>query len=99
MADESSGRKSGRMDLATLAGAVVALGAILGGLVLEGGKLADIAQLTAALGRRRHSRTLTWLASLKTKTSSYEDIVAGKCCRVNIILQAQTKPTYLTDLA
>ena len=37
------------MDLATLAGVVVALGAILGGLVLEGGKLADIAQLTAAM--------------------------------------------------
>ena len=49
MPEESSGRKSGGMDLATLAGVVVALGAILGGLVLEGGKLADIAQLTAAM--------------------------------------------------
>jgi chemotaxis protein MotA len=48
MADEAT-KKSGGVDLATLAGAVVALGAILGGLVLEGGKLADIAQPTAAL--------------------------------------------------
>lgn len=49
MADETRSKKSGGLDLATLAGVVVALGAILGGLVLEGGKLADIAQLTAAM--------------------------------------------------
>lgn len=45
----ADGKKSGGIDLATLVGIVVALGAILGGLVLEGGKLADVAQLTAAL--------------------------------------------------
>jgi chemotaxis protein MotA len=42
-------KKSGGIDLATLLGLVVALGAILGGLVLEGGNIGDIAQLTAAL--------------------------------------------------
>jgi chemotaxis protein MotA len=40
---------SGGIDWATLAGVVVALGAILGGLVLEGGQVADVAQVTAAL--------------------------------------------------
>lgn len=48
MADEAK-RTSGGIDLATIAGIVVALGAILGGLVLEGGKIADVAQVTAAM--------------------------------------------------
>jgi chemotaxis protein MotA len=38
-----------RPDIATLVGAAIALGGILGGLVLEQGKLADIAQLSAFL--------------------------------------------------
>jgi chemotaxis protein MotA len=38
-----------RPDIATLAGVVIALGGILGGLVLEQGKLGDIAQLSAFL--------------------------------------------------
>ena len=36
-------------DLATVAGIAVAFGSILGGLVLEGGKVGDVAQITAAL--------------------------------------------------
>ncbi|MCU1260593.1 MAG: MotA/TolQ/ExbB proton channel [Bryobacterales bacterium] len=36
-------------DAATIAGLVLAFGSILGGLVLEGGKLRDVAQITAAL--------------------------------------------------
>ena len=42
-------KKGGGLDLATLAGVGIALGAILGGLVLEGGQIGDILQLTAAL--------------------------------------------------
>lgn len=38
-----------RLDIATFGGLVVAAAAILGGLVLEGGSLLDIAQVTAAL--------------------------------------------------
>ncbi len=48
MADDSK-RKTGGIDFATFAGVALALGAILGGLVLEGGKIADVAQVTAAL--------------------------------------------------
>ena len=42
-------KSSSRPDVATLAGLVVALAGILGGLTLEGGKLQDVAQFTAAL--------------------------------------------------
>lgn len=42
-----SGRRS--IDLATVLGLAVAVGAILGGLLLEGGKITDIGQLTAAM--------------------------------------------------
>jgi len=40
---------SGRPDLGSIGGVVLAFGGILGGLVLEGGSLKDIAQITAAL--------------------------------------------------
>ena len=49
MADESKKKSGGGLDFASLAGVALALGAILGGLVLEGGKIADVAQVTAAL--------------------------------------------------
>ena len=38
-----------RPDLATLGGLLLALGGIAGGLVLEGGKLQDVAQITSAM--------------------------------------------------
>jgi chemotaxis protein MotA len=38
-----------KLDLATIAGLVVALGGIIGGLLIEGGKLRDVAQFTAGL--------------------------------------------------
>jgi chemotaxis protein MotA len=46
----AAGKKQGaKPDLASLGGVVVAIGGILVGLVLEGGKLSDVAQFTAAL--------------------------------------------------
>jgi len=39
----------GKPDLATLLGLVLALGGILGGLIIEGGKIKDILQFTAAM--------------------------------------------------
>src|SRR6476469_3283552 len=38
-----------RPDMATFAGLLLALGGILGGLLLEGGKIQDVSQLTAAM--------------------------------------------------
>jgi chemotaxis protein MotA len=54
MADEektkpAKSKVATRVDFATIGGIVLALGAIIGGLVLEGGKLTDIAQVTAAM--------------------------------------------------
>jgi chemotaxis protein MotA len=47
---KSETRKSGgKPDLATIAGLVVAIGGILGGLLLEGGKIQDVSQFTAGL--------------------------------------------------
>ncbi len=48
-ANNRSGGSGLRPDLATIGGLVVALGGILGGLVLEGGKLQDVQQVTAGL--------------------------------------------------
>jgi chemotaxis protein MotA len=45
----ASAQTSGRLDFASLAGLALALGGILGGLFLEGGKATDVAQITAAM--------------------------------------------------
>jgi chemotaxis protein MotA len=49
MADRTSKLKSRRLDFASVAGLVVAFGGIIGGLVLEGGRISDISQITAAI--------------------------------------------------
>jgi chemotaxis protein MotA len=50
MANKSTSEPvSGRLDFASLAGLLLALGGILGGLLLEGGKASDVGQYTAAL--------------------------------------------------
>ncbi|MBZ5610085.1 MAG: flagellar motor protein [Acidobacteriia bacterium] len=52
MASKDAGtpkKPSSRPDLATLGGLLLAAGGILGGLMLEGGKLTDIAQVTALM--------------------------------------------------
>jgi chemotaxis protein MotA len=52
MADNSPTKKSGgigKPDLATIGGLLLAMGGILGGLLLEGGKVQDVAQVTAAM--------------------------------------------------
>jgi chemotaxis protein MotA len=47
--EETKPKKGGKPDFITVAGLGVALAGILGGLLLEGGKISDIAQLTAAM--------------------------------------------------
>jgi chemotaxis protein MotA len=55
MADQAKSRSApprpsgSRPDLATLGGLILGFGAIVGGLLMEGGKLKDITQLTAAI--------------------------------------------------
>ena len=48
-AKPSSSKPGTKLDLASIAGVVVAMGGILGGLLLEGGKMADLAQITAGM--------------------------------------------------
>ena len=48
--DTKQPKKAGaKPDLASIAGVVVAIGGIMGGLLLEGGKIRDVTQLTAAM--------------------------------------------------
>jgi len=49
MASNSQNKASSRPDIATLGGLLLAGGGILGGLLIEGGKLTDIAQVTALM--------------------------------------------------
>ena len=42
-------KPSRKPDIASIVGVVIAFGGIFGGLLIEGGKLKDIAQFTAAL--------------------------------------------------
>ncbi len=49
MASKGNRKSSSRPDIATLGGLLLAAGGILGGLTLEGGKLTDIAQVTALM--------------------------------------------------
>jgi chemotaxis protein MotA len=48
MADKKTGARM-RLDAATLGGVALALGGMITGLLLEGGKIGDVAQITAAL--------------------------------------------------
>jgi chemotaxis protein MotA len=52
MADKPQAKakfRSGRPDFASLLGIVVAVAALLGGLILDGGKVSDVTQVTAAI--------------------------------------------------
>lgn len=50
MADPKPSKKtSSKPDFATILGLILAFGAIIGGLIMEGGKLQDLTQLTSAL--------------------------------------------------
>ncbi len=52
MADKEKGRaklRSTRPDIASILGLVVAAASLLGGLILDGGKVSDVTQVTAAI--------------------------------------------------
>src|SRR5689334_20725851 len=48
-APKTAKKSGGKPDLASLGGLLLAVGGILGGLVMEGGKVRDVAQVTAAI--------------------------------------------------
>lgn len=52
MAEKAGARakfRSTRPDFASLGGVVVAIASLLGGLILDGGKVSDVTQVTAAI--------------------------------------------------
>lgn len=52
MADQEQAKaklRSSRLDIASIAGVAVAIGSLLGGLVLDGGKVSNVTQITAAI--------------------------------------------------
>ncbi len=49
MADKKGNKPGARPDFATIGGVVLAVGAILGGLMMEGGKVQDVRQVSAAI--------------------------------------------------
>src|SRR5262252_2443083 len=80
-----------RPDIATLGGLLLAAGGILGGLLIEGGKLTDIAQVTAlmiVLGGTIGAVMVT--TPLKTL------IRAGKCLGSVFLEHAET-PQEITE--
>ncbi|HXF27955.1 MAG TPA: flagellar motor protein [Bryobacteraceae bacterium] len=48
-ANETRVKSGGRVDFASVGGILIAIAGIVGGLIMEGGKVRDIAQITAAL--------------------------------------------------
>ena len=48
-AEEAQNKSAARPDLITVAGLLVALAGIIGGLLMEGGRIKDVAQITAAM--------------------------------------------------
>lgn len=73
----SSGRS--RPDLATVAGLLLALGGIVGGLLIEGGRIKDVAQFTAALivlgGSTGAVMVSTPLSALKNAAGRLKDVI------------------------
>src|SRR3970040_1478985 len=48
-ADGTKKKGGGKPDIATISGLLLAMGGIVGALILEGGKVQDISQVTAAM--------------------------------------------------
>jgi chemotaxis protein MotA len=89
--------RSTRPDIASLGGLVLALGGILGGLVLEGGKISDITQVTAAmivlggtLGAVMVTSPLSWLltAAKGLKDVFFEQVIQPEAAIEEIITLA-----------
>lgn len=76
-----------RPDLVTLAGLFVALAGIFGGLLMEGGRIKDVAQLTAALivlgGTAGAVMVSTPLSTLKNSVCRLKDVILDSAPDLN----------------
>lgn len=100
MADQGQAKpklRSSRPDFASLGGAVVAIGSLLGGLILDGGKVSDVTQITAAiivcggtLGAVMVTSPLSSLLSAVAglKKVFFEDVVSNEAAIEHIVAYA-----------
>jgi chemotaxis protein MotA len=93
MAQPDSAKKQGsaRPDFATIGGLVLALGGIIVGLLMEGGKLQDIAQVTSALivlgGTLGAVMITTPLPVLIRAAKQFSSVALGKVPATNDVLE------------
>ena len=85
MADDpkpGSAKSSSKPDFATIGGLVLALGGIAAGLIMEGGKIKDVAQVTSALivlgGTIGAVMITTPLSTLIGAAKKFGDVIFGK---------------------
>lgn len=93
MADAEAKPKKGglRPDIATLGGIVLAMVGIVGGLILEGGEIADISQLTAAL------IVLGGTFGAVLINTPMSTVMAGMKGLVNVFFEQRTSPDLVVE--
>jgi chemotaxis protein MotA len=80
-----------RPDLATLGGLVVAVGGMIGGLILEGGKVQDVAQVTAAI------IVLAGTLGAVMVTTPLDVLLRAAARFKDLILVASVSPEFVMD--
>jgi chemotaxis protein MotA len=93
MASKDAGAKksSSRPDIATLGGLVLAGAGILGGLMLEGGKLTDIAQITALM------IVLGGTIGAVMVTTPLKTLIRAAKCLGNVFMDTAQSPQQVID--
>lgn len=94
MADKTDSPKkksSAKPDIATLGGLALALGGILGGLLIEGGKLTDIAQVTALM------IVLGGTIGAVMVTTPLKTLVRAAKCLGNVFMEHVAEPEQVIE--
>jgi chemotaxis protein MotA len=91
MANNGAPKKSSRPDIATLGGLLLAAGGILGGLLLEGGKLTDISQITALM------IVLGGTLGAVMVTTPLKILIRAAKCLGNVFFETQEAPQQVIE--
>src|SRR5579863_9481035 len=91
MASAAKKKASSQPDFATIGGLVLAVGGILGGLMMEGGKIQDVAQVTSALivlgGTLGAVMITTPLSVLLRAAKQFGSVVMGRVHHVDATIE------------
>lgn len=90
-AESTPKRPSSKPDLATIGGLLLAGGGILGGLLLEGGKLTDIAQITALM------IVLGGTIGAVMVTTPLKTLIRAAKCLGNVFLERAESPQQVIE--